>query len=68
MKCPHCQKDCEITPMTALKIHIRHQIYSNKRIAERHQRLHGTDDHRAGVIAKWQSWLNAIESLEAKAQ
>ena len=70
MKCPHCNKDLSVNvdPIIQLKAHIINQVRANKKFIERTKayRPDGDFSSRENTINKWQSWLEAIEKLEAK--
>ena len=70
MKCPHWNKDIEMTPILQLKQHITTHIAKMVSLLARYDNVHGGAwDGRVKsqeVIDKWKSWLNAITELENK--
>ncbi len=72
MKCPHCEKEMELTPLQTLKLHIKTRI---KNLEMQKKRREGwknpNPEHIKAAqrgIDKWQSWLKAINDLETKQQ
>ena len=71
MKCPHCGKKTNVTPIESLKIHIKSRIeYLKKTLAhwinlgEKLSRGEQRIANKKTTLAKWQSWLDTIEKLE----
>ncbi len=65
MKCPHCEKEIALTPLEDLKTHIKKKIRLDTELLERRKEFH-PDSKKTKTMYKWESWLKAIEELEAK--
>lgn len=70
MKCPHCNKDLNLTSLYKLKLHITSQVMMNWSYMERQESQKESDERitrTLETVLKWAHWLDDIITLERKA-
>lgn len=55
MKCPHCGKELNLTPLQDLRRHIEENLL---KVTAKARGAH------TPLMEKWQSWLNLVKEME----